>query len=91
MVYSHRQTINLFSQHEELSDASSMLTTSKEVGKAVSLAIYNVLCIVIVGDVSINSSNVAGLISTSHAIMAISAVLTLSAAILLFYSKFHDD
>ena len=77
--------------HEELSDASSMLTTSKEVGKAVSLAIYNVLCIVIVGDVSINSSNVAGLISTSHAIMAISAVLTLSAAILLFYSKFHDD
>ena len=76
---------------DDLGDASSMLTTSKEVGKTVSLSTYDVICLVIIGNQAIGSDTISGLISSSHVIMAIASVLTLSAAILLFYSKFHYD
>ena len=76
---------------EDLGDASSLLTSSKEVGKTVSLAIYNVICVLFIGNEVINSSNVSGLIKSSHIMMAIATVLTLSAMILLFYSKYHYD
>ena len=75
--------------HDNLSDASSMLTTSKEVGKTVSLATYNVICVLLIGNQAITGNNIPALISSSHIIMRIAAVLTLSAAILLFYSKYH--
>lgn len=76
---------------EDLGDASSLLTSSKEVGKTVSLAIYNVICVYFIGNEVISSSNVSGLIKSSHLMMAIATVLTLSAMILLFYSKYHYD
>ena len=76
---------------DDLGDASSMLTSSKEIGKTVSLATYDVICLIIIGNQMIGSNTIPGLISSSHIIMAIAAVLTLSAAILLFYSKFHYD
>ena len=76
---------------DDLGDASSMLTSSKEIGKTISLSTYNVICLVIIGNQAIGSDTIPGLISSSHLIMAISAVLTLSAAILLFYSKFRYD
>ena len=74
---------------ENLSDASSFLTTSKEVGKTVSLAMYNLICIHLIGNHEIGAGNIPALISSSHIIMTIAAVLTLSAIILLFYSKIH--
>lgn len=74
---------------KDLGDASSMLTTSKELGKSFSLAIYNVICIIIIGNQEICGNNIPELILSSHLIMYISTILTLSAAILLFYSKFH--
>ena len=74
---------------DDLGDASSLLTSSKEVGKSVSLAIYNVICLVLIGNQVISSANVEGLVSSSHIMMAIASVLTLSAVILLFYSKVH--
>lgn len=77
--------------NDDLGDASSMLTSSKEIGKTISLSTYNVICLVIIGNQAIGSDTIPGLISSSHLIMAISAVLTLSAAILLFYSKFRYD
>ena len=76
---------------DDLGDASSMLTSSKEIGKTVSLATYDVICLIIIGNQMIGNNTIPGLISSSHIIMAIAAVLTLSAAILLFYSKFHYD
>ncbi|WP_458403923.1 MFS transporter [Methanobrevibacter sp.] len=76
---------------DHLGDATSMLTTSKELGRAVSLAIYNVICLTIIGNQAISSSTVGKLITSSHIIMAISAVLALSSAALLFYSKFRYD
>ena len=72
-------------QNDDLGDASSMLTTSKELGKSVSLALYNVICLIIIGNQEISSRTVSGLISSSHIIMAIASALTLSAVILLFY------
>lgn len=77
--------------NDDLGDASSMLTSSKEIGKTISLSTYNVICLVIIGNQAIGSDTIPGLILSSHLIMAISAVLTLSAAILLFYSKFRYD
>lgn len=74
---------------DDLGDASSMLTTSKELGKSVSLALYNVICIILIGNQEIGGNNIHELISSSHIIMYISTLLTLSAVILLFYSKFH--
>ena len=76
---------------DDLGDASSMLTSSKEIGKTVSLSKYNVICLIIIGNQAIGSDTIHGLISSSHFIMAIATALTLSAAILLFYSKFHYD
>ena len=76
---------------DDLGDASSMLTSSKEIGKTISLSTYNVICLVIIGNQAIGSDTIPGLISSSHLIMAIASVLTLSAAILLFYSKFRYD
>ena len=52
------------------------------------LSTYNVICLIIIGNHAIGSDTLQGLISSSHFIMAIAAVLTLSAAILLFYSNF---
>lgn len=75
--------------NNHLGDASSMLTTSKELGKAISLAIYNVICSIIIGEQVIGSNTVGELITSSHIIMAISTVLVLSAIVLLYYSKFH--
>ena len=77
--------------NDDLGDASSMLTSSKEIGKTISLSTYNVICLVIIGNQAIGSDTIPGLISSSHLIMAIASVLTLSAAILLFYSKFRYD
>ena len=74
---------------DDLGDASSMLTTSKELGKSVSLALYNVICIILIGNQEIGGNNIHELISSSHIIMYISTLLTLSAVILLFYSKVH--
>ena len=74
---------------EDIGDASSLLTTSKELGKSVSLAVFNVICIIFIGNQEIGRNNVPELISSSHLMMNISLFLTLSAAILLFYSKFH--
>ena len=76
---------------ENLGDASSLLTTSKEVGKTVSLAIYNIICVLLIGNQEIGAGNIPALISSSHIIMRIAAVLTLTAAVLLFFSKFHYD
>ena len=75
--------------HDNLSDASSLLTTSKEVGKTISLATYNVICVLLIGDQAITNNNTQALILSSHMIMQISVILTLTAAVLLFYSKFH--
>ncbi|WP_407415231.1 MFS transporter [Methanobrevibacter sp.] len=77
--------------NDDLGDASSMLTSSKEIGKTVSLATYNVICLVLIGNQAISGDTVPELIISSHIIMGIATVLTLSAAILLFYSKFHYD
>lgn len=77
--------------NDDLGDASSMLTSSKEIGKTISLSTYNVICLVIIGNQAIGSDTIPGLISSSHLIIAIASVLTLSAAILLFYSKFRYD
>lgn len=76
---------------DNLADASSMLTSSKEIGKTVSLSTYNVICLVLIGNQAIGVNTIPGLISSSHFMMAIASVLTLSAAILLFYSKIHYD
>lgn len=78
--------------NDDLADASSMLTTAKEVGKAVSLATYNVICLIIIGNQEISSNTISGLITSSHIIMRIAVVLTLSAVVLLFFSRFyHND
>ena len=76
---------------DNLADASSMLTSSKEIGKTVSLSTYNVICLVLIGNQAIGVNTIPGLILSSHFMMAIASVLTLSAAILLFYSKIHYD
>lgn len=36
--------------NDDLGDASSMLTSSKEIGKTISLSTYNVICLVIIGN-----------------------------------------
>ena len=73
---------------DDLSDASALLSSIKEIGKMLSLAIFNIICVLYVGNVAIEQ-NVDGLIYSSRIMMNIAVIISLSSVILLLYSKYH--
>ena len=75
---------------DDLSDASSFLSTVKEMGKLFSATIFNVICLLYVGHVEV-SENVAGLIISSRLMMIISLILAISCIILLCLSKYYFE
>ena len=74
---------------KDLSDASSVLSTSKEFGKLVSSGIFSLILAVLVGNQTLGlEANDHLLIGSFNLMMFICVIVALSAAILLFYSKF---
>ena len=72
----------------DLDDASALLTTIKEVGKMLSLSMFNLICIIFVGYDEIQD-DILGLCQSMRLIMIISLVLVIICVLLLFISKFY--
>ena len=76
----------------EVGDTSALLSTSKEFGKILSSGIYTLLLTFMLQDVVLGPVQYdAPLMFTNHIMMAICEVVLLSAAGLLFYSKFKYE
>ena len=77
---------------EDLHDASSILSTSKEFGRILSSGIYTLLLSVLFTNATLGDNQYNHLlIYATNNMMAINAVVVLIAAILLFYCKFKYD
>ena len=77
---------------EDLPDASSVLSTSKEFGKILSSGIFTVILSIFIGDQQLGPDHIDQLfVQSSNLMMFICILLNLSAVILLIYSKFRYD
>ena len=77
---------------KDLPDASSVLSTSKEFGKILSSGIFTVILSLFIGNQQLGPSHIDHLfIQSANLMMFICVLLNLSAAILLFYSKFRYE
>ena len=75
-------------EEEDLPDASSVLSTSKEFGKILSSGIFTVILSIFIGNQQLGLDHIDHLfVQASNLMMFICILLNLSAAILLFYSK----
>ena len=75
---------------KELSDASTMLSTSKDVGKSMSLSLFSILCGFILGNSNAIEKNIPAFITSSKIMLVIVIGLGISAIILLVLSKIRD-
>ena len=77
---------------KDLADASSVLSSSKEFGKILSSGIYALILSAFIGEQALGPEHLdSQLIQSTDVMMFICALVTLSAAILLFYSKFKYE
>lgn len=77
---------------KDLPDASSVLSTSKEFGKILSSGIFTVILSIFIGNQQFGTEYINQLfVQSSNLMMFICILLNVSAAILLFYSKFRYD
>lgn len=75
---------------ENLPDASSFLSTVKEMGKLFSTTIFNVICVLFIGQMEI-SQNVPGLIISSRWMILVCIAMSVSCIILLALSKYYFE
>ena len=79
-------------EEKDLPNASSVLSTSKEFGKILSSGIFTVILSIFIGGQQLGLDHIGHLfIQSANLMMFICLLLNLSAAILLFYSKFRYD
>lgn len=75
---------------KDLPDASSFLSSIKEIGKLLCTSIFNVICVVYVGNMEV-TENVSGLIHSSQLMMILCLFIGLSSIILMILSlKFFE-
>ncbi|WP_407414815.1 MFS transporter [Methanobrevibacter sp.] len=72
---------------KDLSDASTMLSTSKDVGKSMSLSLFSITCGFVLGTSNALESNIPLFITSSKIMLAIVILLGISSIILLIFSK----
>ena len=79
-------------EEKDLPDASSFLSTSKEFGKILSGGIYTLILSIFIGNQALGPEHLDRLlIQSTNLMMFINILFTLSAVILLFYSKFKYE
>ena len=79
-------------EEKDLPDASSVLSTSKEFGKILSAGIFTVILSLYIGNQEFGPEHIDSLlIQSTNLMMFICILVTLSATILLFYSKFKYE
>ncbi len=75
---------------KDLSNASAMLSTSKDVGKSISLAIFTVISGFFMGSANTYNGNASAFLVPSKITLAISLLLGISALILLVLNRLKD-
>ncbi|MBQ4122106.1 MFS transporter, partial [bacterium] len=70
-------------EQKDLSDASTMLSTSKDVGKSMSLSLFSIICGFVLGTSNVLEKNIPSFIVSSKIMLAIVIVLGISSIILL--------
>ncbi len=79
-------------EEKDLPDASSVLSTSKEFGKILSSGIFTLILSLFIGNQDLGPKHIDYLLIQSiNLMMFICILLTLSATILLFYSKYKYE
>lgn len=77
---------------KDLPDASSVLSTSKEFGKILSAGIFTLILSVFIGNQDFGPAHVDDLlVQSTNLMMFICILITFSAAVLLFYSKYKYE
>lgn len=77
---------------EELADASSVLSSSKEFGKILSSGIFTLILSIFIGSQSLGPEHLDPLlIQSSNVMMFICVLITISATILLLYSYYNYE
>lgn len=72
---------------KDLADASTILSTSKDVGKSVSLSLFTIICGFVLGRQNTPESNIPLFITSYKIILGIALILGIIATILLILSK----
>ena len=76
---------------KNLSDASTMLSTCKDVGKSMSLALFSIICGFVLGNSNVIDNNIHSFLISSKIMLAIVIFLGFSSIILLILSKKRED
>ena len=72
---------------KDLADASAMLSTSKDVGKSVSLSLFSIICGFVLGASNTLNKNIHSFLTSSKIMLGIVILLGLSSIILLVLSR----
>ena len=75
---------------KELFDASTILSTSKDVGKSVSLSLFSIICGFVLGTSNTLKGNIPSFLMSSKIMLGIVILLGLSSIILLILNKTMD-
>ena len=73
---------------DDLPEASALLTSVKEFGRILSLAIFTTICFVYMGNNSLYE-NISGFTQSTHSMMFITVIFGISSVVLLLISKFY--
>lgn len=73
---------------DDLPEASALLTSVKEFGRILSLAIFTTICFVYMGNNSLYE-NISGFTQSTHSMMIITVIFGISSVVLLLISKFY--
>ncbi len=76
---------------KDLADASPMLSTSKDVGKTMSLSLFSIICGFVLGSSNALEKNIPSLIFSSKIMLGIVICFGISAIILLSLSKIKEN
>ena len=76
---------------KDLADASPMLSTSKDVGKTMSLSLFSIICGFVLGSSNALEKNIPSLIFSSKIMLGIVICFLISAIILLSLSKIKEN
>ncbi len=76
---------------EDLSDASTILSTSKDVGKSMSLSLFSIMCGFIMGTSNAITDNLPAFMTASKFMLAIVIVLGISSIVLLISNKIKEN
>ena len=75
---------------KELYDASALLSTSKDVGKSVSLSLFSIICGFVLSNSNDLVENIPSFMTSSRYMLAIVIVLGISSIVLLISSRIKD-